>query len=243
MGDKVFYMPTKPYTLIDAVNRRAAATGGSVRYAQASAGADYNGNDLSLTWNDYRGYYVVQYYFGRRPDERSWVHAVVLHTTAGIPGGKTGGGQRVVASWTHDKDRPGGAHLVVDQDGTSYCCTDLERVVICRSSSFEVALEAAKQAYAREGRGASLKVVPRDVDSHLAEGDPDLRPGREPTGQELYAKFPDPAWKYGALSEALFFDTHFGTSLVQSLIKAGSEDDWRKVLEDFKHPRRRATGV
>ncbi len=71
--------------------------------------------------------------------ERAWVHVVVVHTTGGIPGGKdlrpqlilpglgtsTGGGDRVVASWTHDTSRPGGAHLVVDQDGRAYCCADL----------------------------------------------------------------------------------------------------------------------
>lgn len=75
----------------------------------------------------------------RTSRERSWVRLVVCHTTGGIPGGKdlrpqtilpglgksTGGGQRVVASWTHDKQRPGGAHLVVDQDGHAYCCADL----------------------------------------------------------------------------------------------------------------------
>jgi hypothetical protein len=75
----------------------------------------------------------------RSARERSWVHVIVVHTTGGIPGGNdlrpqvilpglgpnSGGGQRVVASWTHDTQRPGGAHLVVDFDGSSYCCADL----------------------------------------------------------------------------------------------------------------------
>jgi hypothetical protein len=107
----------------------------------------------------------------RRPDERSWVHAVVLHTTAGIPGGKdlrpqlvrpgtgssTGGGQRVVASWTHDKDRPGGAHLVVDQDGTSYCCADL-------------VLEAAYHARLANGASVGIEVVQGRDDADLYAG-------------------------------------------------------------------------
>jgi len=75
----------------------------------------------------------------RTDRERSWVHLVVAHTTGGIPGGRdlrpqlvrpgrgpsTGEAERIVASWTHDGKRPGGAHLVVDQDGTCYCCADL----------------------------------------------------------------------------------------------------------------------
>jgi hypothetical protein len=75
----------------------------------------------------------------RTPKEKEWIHLYVIHTTGGIPGGKdlrpqvilpglgrsSGGGQRIVASWTHDKVRPGGAHLVTDFDGTHYCCADL----------------------------------------------------------------------------------------------------------------------
>ena len=75
----------------------------------------------------------------RSSRERAWVHLVVVHTTGGIPGGSdlrpqvvkpgfgppSGGGERVVASWTSDPKRPGGAHLVVDFDGRAYCCADL----------------------------------------------------------------------------------------------------------------------
>lgn len=47
-----YVLPTKPYSVIDAINRHAAATG-SVRYAMASEGASYNGDNASLVWNDY----------------------------------------------------------------------------------------------------------------------------------------------------------------------------------------------
>lgn len=60
-----FHMPTKKITLIDAINRCAAATG-SIGYARATAGADYNGHALGLYWNDYRRYYVCDYHWGER---------------------------------------------------------------------------------------------------------------------------------------------------------------------------------
>jgi hypothetical protein len=75
----------------------------------------------------------------RTQRELGWIHLYVMHTTGGIPGGtdlrpqlikpglgaSSGGGARIVASWTHDKKRPGGAHLVTDFDGKHYCCADL----------------------------------------------------------------------------------------------------------------------
>lgn len=64
-----FYVLGKPLSIIDAINRQAAAQG-SVRYAMATADADYNGHALALYWNDYRGYYVLDYHWGER---------VVLH--------------------------------------------------------------------------------------------------------------------------------------------------------------------
>jgi hypothetical protein len=60
-----FWLPTKPYTIIDAINRRAAATG-SVRYAMAASSADYNGHHISLCWNEFRQYYVGEYHWGER---------------------------------------------------------------------------------------------------------------------------------------------------------------------------------
>lgn len=66
MKDHVrFHLPTKPYSLVDAINRMAAATG-SMRYAMATGDADYNGHHLALYWNDYRGYYVCDYHWGER---------------------------------------------------------------------------------------------------------------------------------------------------------------------------------
>lgn len=54
-----YWFPTRPYSLIDAVNRMAAATG-SCRYAQLSHYADYNGHHVTVTFNDYRRYWVTQ---------------------------------------------------------------------------------------------------------------------------------------------------------------------------------------
>lgn len=60
-----FHIPTKPYTIVDAINRRAAAQG-SVGFAQATSFAEYNGHALGLYWNGYRGYYVGDYTWGER---------------------------------------------------------------------------------------------------------------------------------------------------------------------------------
>ena len=60
-----YKLPTIPYGPIDALNRRAAATG-SPGYARQSAHADYNGHAIGLHWNDYRGYYIVEYFWGER---------------------------------------------------------------------------------------------------------------------------------------------------------------------------------
>jgi hypothetical protein len=75
----------------------------------------------------------------RNARERNSIRLIVMHTTGGIPGGKdlrpqvilpgfgpsTNAGERVVGSWTHDTNRPGGAHLIIDFDGRIYCCADL----------------------------------------------------------------------------------------------------------------------
>src|SRR5215470_7087423 len=50
-----YWLPTRPYTLVDAVNRCAAATG-SVRYAMLAADANYNGHHVTVTYNNYRDY-------------------------------------------------------------------------------------------------------------------------------------------------------------------------------------------
>ena len=60
MEPKHFYLPTKPYDIIAAVNRAAAATG-SVDFASRASHASYNGHGLTLAWNDYRSYWVGGY--------------------------------------------------------------------------------------------------------------------------------------------------------------------------------------
>jgi len=59
------WLPTRPYTLVDAVNRMAAATG-SPGYAVAASGADYNGHHVSVFWNSYRGYWISEYFWAGR---------------------------------------------------------------------------------------------------------------------------------------------------------------------------------
>lgn len=63
-----FHLATRPYGVIDAINRMAAATG-SPRYAMASAHADYNGHAVSVYFNGYRGYWLAEY---------TWAGRVVL---------------------------------------------------------------------------------------------------------------------------------------------------------------------
>jgi hypothetical protein len=58
-------LPTVPYTIVDAINRHAAATG-SPRYAMAAASADYNGHPVDVAFNSYRGYWVADYTWAGR---------------------------------------------------------------------------------------------------------------------------------------------------------------------------------
>jgi hypothetical protein len=62
---KTFHVPVRPYSPIDALNRRAAALG-SPRYAELASHANYNGHHVAVNWNDYRQYYIAQYYWGGR---------------------------------------------------------------------------------------------------------------------------------------------------------------------------------
>lgn len=55
-----YWLPTRPYNVIAAINRMAAATG-SPRYAMAAHGADYNGHSVGVYWNHYRGYWLAEY--------------------------------------------------------------------------------------------------------------------------------------------------------------------------------------
>ena len=60
-----YWLPTRPYALVDAINRAAAATG-SVRYAMLSADASYNGHSVTVTYNDYKDYCICEHYWGGR---------------------------------------------------------------------------------------------------------------------------------------------------------------------------------
>ena len=78
---KQFHLPVRPYSPIDALNRRAVAVG-SLRYAMLASHADYNGHQVTLSWNNYRKYYVAEYFWaGRvviaRGDFRSCLAAVL----------------------------------------------------------------------------------------------------------------------------------------------------------------------
>lgn len=60
-----YHLPVRPYSPIDALNRRAAAIG-SPRYAQGAAHANYNGHHVQVYWNDCRQYYVCDYTWAGR---------------------------------------------------------------------------------------------------------------------------------------------------------------------------------
>lgn len=59
------HIPTRPFGVIDAINRRAACTG-SLRYAALTAHANYNGHHYTVSWNSYRRYYVTEYFWAGR---------------------------------------------------------------------------------------------------------------------------------------------------------------------------------
>lgn len=57
---RVFVLPTKPLSIVDAINRMCLATG-STRNAAVGSDADYNGHNVEVRWNDHRGYWVASY--------------------------------------------------------------------------------------------------------------------------------------------------------------------------------------
>jgi hypothetical protein len=57
---QVFVLPTKPLSIVDAINRMCLATG-SWRNAQCGSDADYNGHNVEVRFNDHRGYWVASY--------------------------------------------------------------------------------------------------------------------------------------------------------------------------------------
>ena len=63
--DRHYHLPVRPYSPIDALNRRSVALG-SPRYAQLAGHANYNGHHVTVSWNDYRKYYIAQYFWAER---------------------------------------------------------------------------------------------------------------------------------------------------------------------------------
>lgn len=58
-----FWLPTKPISLIGAINRRAASTG-SIGYAMAASGADYNGHRVAMIPpNQFKSYWTGTYFW------------------------------------------------------------------------------------------------------------------------------------------------------------------------------------
>jgi hypothetical protein len=60
-----YWIPTRPYDLIDAINRCAAATG-SVEYAMKAADTSYNGHSVTISYNDYRDWCICEHWWGGR---------------------------------------------------------------------------------------------------------------------------------------------------------------------------------
>jgi hypothetical protein len=65
MEKKTFWLPTIPYDLIHTINRVAAAQG-SVAYAMSALDAHYNGHQVTVHFNDYRQYWIAEFYWGGR---------------------------------------------------------------------------------------------------------------------------------------------------------------------------------
>jgi hypothetical protein len=61
----VFHIPTRPYSPIDALNRAAAAMG-SPSYAARTAGADYNGHRVTVSYNEHCHYWIAEYVWAGR---------------------------------------------------------------------------------------------------------------------------------------------------------------------------------
>ena len=59
------WLPTRPYSLIDAINRVWLATG-SMRNVAIGSDADYNGHYVSVAFNTYRQYWVAEYFWAGR---------------------------------------------------------------------------------------------------------------------------------------------------------------------------------
>jgi hypothetical protein len=65
MSNQAYCIATRPYSVVDAINRVAAATG-SPRYAMMASHADYNGHAVTVYFNSYRGYWLAEYTWAGR---------------------------------------------------------------------------------------------------------------------------------------------------------------------------------
>lgn len=160
----VFRCHTKPYSIVDAINRMAAATG-SVIGAMRTAHADFNGHHLSLYWNDYRGYYVLDYQWG-------------------------------------------------------------ERVVLYRGTDFAQGLATALREFGRQGRGATLRVLPdTNADIALCRANAALYEGEEQRPDWM-------DWRYDQVSAALRSMQQFGLPLAL-LIDAKSKEEYDAAVKQW----------
>jgi len=103
--------PTVPYTLIDAVNRAAAATG-SPRYAMAASGADYNGHRVDVDTGIRRGWRAHYTWAGLRWLERGATFERALETALRSREALAKGGQVRVRFSEYAKDDD---HLPTDE--------------------------------------------------------------------------------------------------------------------------------
>jgi hypothetical protein len=75
---KQFWLPYKPFTPADLWNQMAAAHG-HVSTIEDTHRSNYNGHRITLEWNDYRGYYIAEYFWaGRRVLTRTCNFALAL---------------------------------------------------------------------------------------------------------------------------------------------------------------------
>lgn len=128
-----FWLPTVPYSLTDAVNRAAAATG-SVRYAKAAHGADYNGHSIFFTLTA-RGYWTAHYtWAGPRYIARGTLAECLA-----------------AAKRYHERGVKGSsAHISVDND---------EDAAVCREHGFEPCTPETEAAHYETWRDARFDEV------------------------------------------------------------------------------------
>lgn len=104
METKTFWIPTRPYSLIDAINRSAAATG-SIQYAARAEFGDYNGHQVNVAFNDYRQYWVCEYFWaGRIVLSRGSLDSALRAARAEFDRGARGSTVRVFVSTDADAE-------------------------------------------------------------------------------------------------------------------------------------------